>query len=67
MFILILLNIKFLTFVYLGGGLDHENELIEVVELSMDEVDDILKQPEVNCPGGFLFALLWLKMNKLNR
>lgn len=42
-----------------GGGLVAEGELIEVVEMSMSEVQDYIHQDEVCSPAGLLFALNW--------
>ncbi|XP_063601204.1 uridine diphosphate glucose pyrophosphatase NUDT14-like [Penaeus indicus] len=47
-----------------GGGLADEGEMIEVVEMSIPEVQQYLSQPEVNSPGGLLFGLMWFLNNK---
>lgn len=47
-----------------GGGLQAEGELIDVVEMSIPEVRELLNQECVNCPGGFLFAIMWFLQNK---
>lgn len=47
-----------------GGGLAAEGEMIEVVELSLAELKVLLKQSEVNCPGGLLFGLMWFLQHK---
>lgn len=47
-----------------GGGVD--DELIDVEELSIDEVRDMLKQgTEHTSPPAFLFGILWFLTNKL--
>lgn len=49
----------------MGGGIG--DEIIDVVELTIDEVRDLLKQGTVhNSPPGFLFGLLWFLSNKAN-
>lgn len=48
-----------------GGGLASEGELIDVVEMTVDEARQYLKQSEVPSPGGMLFALMWVFQNKL--
>lgn len=50
--------------VSVGGGLVSEGEMIEVVEMSIPELHIFLKQPEVNSPGGLLFALMWFLQHK---
>ncbi|XP_042223640.1 uridine diphosphate glucose pyrophosphatase NUDT14-like isoform X2 [Homarus americanus] len=47
-----------------GGGVAEEGEMIEVVELSMAELQVFIKQSEVNCPGGLLFGLMWFLQHK---
>ncbi|XP_064120397.1 uridine diphosphate glucose pyrophosphatase NUDT14-like [Macrobrachium nipponense] len=47
-----------------GGGLEAEGELIDVVEMSIPEVRALISQDTVNCPGGFLFAVMWFLHNK---
>ncbi|CAG0897854.1 unnamed protein product [Cyprideis torosa] len=46
-----------------GGGCDHEHELIEVVELSPEELDKYLASAVLRSPEGFLYAVLWFKTN----
>lgn len=50
--------------VSLGGGNTEEGEDIELVEMSIKEVEDYLSQSTVSSPGGFLFALQWFLANK---
>lgn len=46
-----------------GGGV--EDELIDVVELTLDEARDMLKQgTELTSPPAFLFGILWFLTNK---
>ncbi|XP_076048526.1 uridine diphosphate glucose pyrophosphatase NUDT14-like [Oratosquilla oratoria] len=47
-----------------GGGLASEGEMIDVVEMTLEAAHKYLEEPEVNSPGGFLFALLWFFQNK---
>jgi len=47
-----------------GGGLAHEGELLRVKEMSLPEVEAYMNQEHVNSPPGFLFAILWFKLNK---
>lgn len=42
-----------------GGGNSEEGELIDVVEMSIAEVETFLSQKSVPSPGGFLFGLQW--------
>ena len=46
-----------------GGGLSEEGEMIEVVELTLEEVKDLLRQDCVNCPTFTLYGLQWF-LNK---
>lgn len=47
-----------------GGGI--EDEIIDVVELTIDEVRDMLKMGAVNnAPPSCLFGLSWFLANKL--
>ena len=48
-----------------GGGVAAEGEMIEVVEMSVSEIKDYLKQPHVNCPTFTLYGLQWFLMNKI--
>ncbi|XP_044729144.1 uridine diphosphate glucose pyrophosphatase NUDT14-like [Chrysoperla carnea] len=45
-----------------GGGVD--DELIEVVELSVDELKAYIHSDEINSPPGFLFGVHWFLLNK---
>lgn len=46
-----------------GGGVD--GEIIEIVEYSIDEVRDIIKQgSKLNSAPSFLFGILWFLSNK---
>jgi len=47
-----------------GGGNAEEGEEIELVEMSIQEVEDYLSQPSVSSPGSFLFALQWFLSKK---
>lgn len=47
-----------------GGGLAHEGEMLQVKEMSILEVEAYIQQDQVNSPPGFLFAILWFKLNK---
>jgi len=47
-----------------GGGNPEEGEEIELIEMSIKEVEDYLSQPSVSSPGGFLFALQWFLAHK---
>ena len=47
-----------------GGGNIDEGELIDVVELNIQEIVEMMRQPTVNSPGGFLFAMQWFLHNK---
>ena len=47
-----------------GGGVAAEGEMIEVVELSVDEVKDYLKMPNANSPASTLHGLQWFLLNK---
>ena len=47
-----------------GGGVAAEGEMIEVVELSLDEVKEYLKMPNVNSPASTLHGLQWFLLNK---
>ncbi|XP_057374992.1 uridine diphosphate glucose pyrophosphatase NUDT14-like isoform X2 [Daphnia carinata] len=42
-----------------GGGNPEEGELIDVVEMSIAEVETYVSQKSVPSPGGFLFGLQW--------
>lgn len=46
-----------------GGGVD--DELIDVIELTLDEAREMLKQgTEITSPPAFLFGILWFLTNK---
>jgi len=47
-----------------GGGVAAEGEMIEVVELSLDEVKEYLKHPDVNTNAATLYGLQWFLLNK---
>jgi len=47
-----------------GGGVASEGELIDVVEMSVDEVTQYLNKPSVNSPTFTLYALQWFLMKK---
>lgn len=47
-----------------GGGVEEEGELIEVVELSLDEVKDLMKQTTLNTTPPTLYGITWFLMNK---
>ncbi|KAK9497351.1 hypothetical protein O3M35_004684 [Rhynocoris fuscipes] len=47
-----------------GGGIDEE--IIEVVELTIEEAQELLRQPVTTAPAEFLFGLLWFLQNKKN-
>ena len=48
-----------------GGGVAAEGEMIEVVELTLDEVKDYLKTPNINSPTFTLYGLQWFLLNKV--
>lgn len=46
-----------------GGGID--DELIEVVEMTINEAEDVIKQGNnVNGPPSFIAGILWFLANK---
>ena len=47
-----------------GGGLEHEGELIEVVNLSIDDAKQILAAKESSCPPWTLYGLMWFVAQK---
>ncbi|KAK4299921.1 hypothetical protein Pmani_027843 [Petrolisthes manimaculis] len=48
-----------------GGGLAEEGEMIDVVEISVDEVRAMVNGPEeVTSPAGLLFGLSWFLQHK---
>ncbi|CAH1106336.1 unnamed protein product [Psylliodes chrysocephalus] len=46
-----------------GGGID--NELIEVVEMTVDDVKKYLNQSYLNSPPGFIYCMHWFLYNKV--
>ena len=48
-----------------GGGVAAEGEMIEVVELSLDEVKEYLKRLNINSPTFTLYGLQWFLLNKV--
>ncbi|XP_066587042.1 uridine diphosphate glucose pyrophosphatase NUDT14-like [Prorops nasuta] len=49
-----------------GGGAESEGELIEVVEMSIQEVKDYINSEEVQSPPCFLNGVSWFLTNKLS-
>ena len=47
-----------------GGGNPEEGEQIEVVEMSIQEIENYMTSQSVFSPGGFLFALQWFLHKK---
>ncbi len=47
-----------------GGGNENEGELIEVVEMTTEEISSLLSSPVITSPGGFLFAMQWFLSKK---
>ena len=47
-----------------GGGLAEEGELIEVVEMTVEEVKKLLAEPEVNATPVALYGLMWFLTHK---
>lgn len=48
-----------------GGGLAEEGEMIDVVEVSIDEVRAMVDGPdEVTSPAGLLYGLSWFLRHK---
>ncbi|XP_043272725.1 uridine diphosphate glucose pyrophosphatase NUDT14-like [Venturia canescens] len=50
--------------VHPGGGAEEEDELIEVVDMSVRELKNYIESDEVQSPPGFLFAAHWFLSNK---
>jgi len=50
-----------------GGGVASEGEFLRVKEMSCDEVEAYIQQDHVNSPPGFLYAILWFKLNKASK
>ena len=48
-----------------GGGLVEEGEMIDVVEMTVEQVKDYLTKETVNSPVGLLYALQWYLSNRL--
>ena len=48
-----------------GGGLVEEGEMIDVVEMTVDQVKEYLSKETVNSPAGLLYALQWYLTNRL--
>ena len=47
-----------------GGGLEEEGEMIEVIEMSIDELKvNLEKKGELKIAGGGLVRLYWLLVN----
>lgn len=44
-----------------GGGID--DEILEVVEFSMEQGKELLEKRDLQCPGEFMFGLLWFFTN----
>ena len=49
-----------------GGGLLEEGEMIRVVEMTVQEVEELLARETVNSPVGLLYGVSWYLQNKLN-
>ncbi|XP_058792233.1 uridine diphosphate glucose pyrophosphatase NUDT14-like [Phymastichus coffea] len=50
-----------------GGGAEEEGELIEIVEMSIDEVKEYVNSEEVQSPPCFLNGIAWFLANKKDR
>ena len=50
-----------------GGGLEVEGEMIQVVELTVEEVEELLRRDTVDSPVGLLYGVTWYLQNKLQR
>ena len=48
----------------IGGGLEQEGEMIEVVDLTLTEAKAYLSNENVNVPSEFLYGLMWFFKNK---
>lgn len=57
------LNFFFIT----GGGAESEGELIEIIEMSVDEVKNYVNSEEVQSPPCFLNGVSWFLANKKDR
>ena len=47
-----------------GGGLEEEDEMIEVVEMSIEEFRKYLNQKELKTDGAKLHGMYWFLANK---
>ena len=47
-----------------GGGVEEEGEMIEVVEMSLDEVRELVKRTDVNTTPPTLYGIMWFLVNK---
>jgi len=47
-----------------GGGVVEDGEMVEVVEMSIEEIKAYLQKEEVNCPTFTLYGLQWFLSNK---
>ena len=50
-----------------GGGLEEEGEMIQVVELTVEEVEELLRKDSVTSPVGLLYGVTWYLQNRLQR
>ena len=48
-----------------GGGLLEEGEMINVVEMTVKEVEEYMARQTVSSPVGFLYGVSWYLQNKL--
>ena len=48
-----------------GGGVAEEGELIEVVEMSVKEAKEFVKQEESNTTPSTLYGISWFLLNKV--
>lgn len=63
-------NVKIITrlfFNFLGGGAEEEGELIEIVEMSIDEVQKYVNSESRLCPLALYNGVSWFLMNKKDR
>jgi len=47
-----------------GGGLEDEGELIDVVEMTIPQMQEYITQDQVPSPGGFLYGMYWFLAHK---
>ena len=47
-----------------GGGIATEGEMIEVVEMTVEEIRDYLAGNDLNSPTFTLYGLMWALSNK---